>query len=119
MVSHRRFSSHTSDTRPWGFLDPLQLPLASWNVGPLPLVLELQRLSTEVQKRASDALPVPAFPPHTHTHTRKSQALSVIAKLPHFVTVSPLDCDTGVKRPIGAEGQETVQPGTVTTVGQL
>lgn len=83
--------------------------------GPSP-VLDAQRLSTEVQKRASSAPPAPASsPPHTRAHTDKPGTLHCCTIASPCRYVSLPDCDSGVKRPIGADGQETIQPGTVTT----
>lgn len=82
--------------------------------------LDVQRRSTEARKRASSALPTPASPPartrmHTCAHTDKPGSLHCCTIASPCRYVSPPDCDSGVKRPIGADGQETIQPGTVTT----
>ena len=93
--------------RPRGLPDPV----------PAAPVLDAQRLSTEVQRRAFSAPPTPAFPPPcTHMHARAhtdTLHCCTIASPCRYVSLP--DCDSGVKRPIGADGQETIQPGTVTT----
>lgn len=53
----------------------------------------------------------PASPARTHRGSLSPRRL-----IPACV-LSP-DCDTGVKRPIGGDGQETVQPGMVTGPGR-
>lgn len=57
----------------------------------------------------------PALPTTTDTRAhRPNRGLHCCIASPCRYNSLP-DCDSGVKRPIGADGQETIQPGTVTT----
>lgn len=73
-----------------------------------------------IQACASGFPAVPA-PPPAPRHT----PLDRLATLGCFRIASPLhcvllpDCDTGVKRPIGDDGQKTVRPGTVMETRRL
>lgn len=49
--------------------------------------------------------------PASLQHAPVGRSLSLSRLTPAFVLFP--DCDTGVKRPIGGDGQEAVQPGTV------
>lgn len=117
-VLHHQFLAHTP-TPSRGVFRAHQPPLTTWNTGPLPLLLKPWGLCTEVQKWALIPFPGTHMPSHhcQHTHTHgcvsnfrcsKTASLSRCVSLP--------DCDASVKRPIGGDGQETVQPGTVMTI---
>lgn len=76
---------------------------------------------TEAEHRSSETgLQCPARPSlltttHARAHTDKPGTLHCCTTASPCRYISLPDCDSGVKRPIGADGQETIQPGTVTT----